>query len=1269
MLPRRYHVLRTLGRGAQGKVELAVDRYRRNALVAAKSTVRGGASLLGEFEVLLSLSHANIASVRDFGPTSDGGEFYTSDYVEGGHLLEWCAQLPEDERWRALTYLTAQALSALAYLERRGVIHGDVKPANLLVADGELKLVDFGSARQQGDAASTMAHSGAGGTPAYTPGEGLDHVPRDLYALGMSLVHAGTGRLPFEVGDREALATWHRAGSPARLPADAPPALRRLVERLTAVEAEGQFAHAADALEFFLQRASVAAAIPPRPDFTIRCGARDELIDQVATQVARGTPSVQVLTGPAGTGKTVLLDALVPRLQTRGVHAIRVDRGNTADVLRELRECGTRPGDTPLRDGAPATDIAIDLLYGLQVRGTPVAFLVDAQSLERQSLEGQSPEKRAGNVSTDVDGVGTRAVIAATVERALRLAQERAVGAPSLVFTAPRVDSVNFGALEEDRRRWRERVVEPLERETIAAAGRDFFSTDSIPDPVLSWLEAACGGRPARLLAALEHLRRAGTRCDVFGKLVPPASLPPIEEAQTVDACVDPKLREAARLLSLAGEPLSAAGLHARFPERSLAAWQTVAEALRTAGLCRLVRGEDTPRYLAVHPSAGELERGSVQDEATRRRLREFFRSRHHFDSPSRRPPLNTAFDECLAAARNEVALGAEHALNLVRRVAPACLHLGRGHDLAALCDALWAPTARSKSPAPDDDGPRAVLMSGRRARCMALRAAKAYTQLGRYADALAVLSRSEPDAASTEERFALARARAEAHVAAGDAPSARSALDPFAQVNREREETTAIELIQFEARARLAPLHFALGDPIEGRAALASEECIDRFAEWPDWARDLSGHRILHAFASAESAHGNARTSARLLECSLAALPASNVDSPARRSALNELGILAVRDRQFPRAIEVFEELETLCEARGDALGALRAAYNQAVTHYRLHSLDEAESCFARARLLGDRLGPHALSATLWLGSAGILRERGRLVDALRTYRRVLRARRGVRDADRALAHNNVAEIYLEFGRPTRALEHSDRAVALAETIQRATLRTLTTCMSGVIRWALGDHDEAVRRLARASASASEQREMRAVGYCEFALGRLAAHRGETRAAIEHLRRATTASRRAEDATHARLARLELVGTLLHAGRARTAERSISRSRRGDGSSVARRSRDGGFGRRARQRCRGFALAAGRHRARRGRPSGGPRSRLRSTLGRPRSRSRLGVLCRDQACPRKRPTRRRLTAGIEPEVERARAQATSSSSRRTKASVRRVLGTGRTLC
>ena len=208
----RYQVLEVLGTGAMGTVCRGWDPKLQRE-VALKTVRLGGGvppgrkrdlieTLKREAVALARLSHPNVVVVYDFADAPDAG-FIAMEYIEGlslEDLLERRKQLASEE----VIPLAAGIAAGLAAAHSRGIVHRDVKPANVLLGfDGSIKVMDFGIA---GFLAQAQAETGSVfGTPGYVPPEsllGAGHAePGDLFSLGVLMYNCLAGRLPFRGPD------------------------------------------------------------------------------------------------------------------------------------------------------------------------------------------------------------------------------------------------------------------------------------------------------------------------------------------------------------------------------------------------------------------------------------------------------------------------------------------------------------------------------------------------------------------------------------------------------------------------------------------------------------------------------------------------------------------------------------------------------------------------------------------------------------------------------------------------------------------------------------------------------------------------------------------------------------------------------------------------------------------------------------------------------------------------------------------------------------
>lgn len=238
-----YRIVRRLGGGGMGIVYLGhdarLDRPVALKLLRARSDSdeRARRRLIAEAQAASALDHPNIVPVYEIGETPDGRLFIAMAYGGGESLAERLRSGPLP--LRAAADLARQIADALAAAHRRGIIHRDVKPANVIVADGRARLVDFGVARVSGRADSPV--TGAVGTLAYMSPEqtrGGEVDPRsDVWSVGVVLHEMLTGHRPFPAEDQPALIHAIRYEAPPPLQElcpDAPEPLVALTDRCLA---------------------------------------------------------------------------------------------------------------------------------------------------------------------------------------------------------------------------------------------------------------------------------------------------------------------------------------------------------------------------------------------------------------------------------------------------------------------------------------------------------------------------------------------------------------------------------------------------------------------------------------------------------------------------------------------------------------------------------------------------------------------------------------------------------------------------------------------------------------------------------------------------------------------------------------------------------------------------------------------------------------------------------------------------------------------------
>ncbi len=238
----RYSLVRRVASGGMGDVWEATDDVleRTVAVKVLRPTTAGDPVFARRFrdEALYTanLSHPNIATVYDYGEDHDLA-FLVMELVPGeplSHLVQREGAL-EPARVRSIM---AQAALALDAAHDAGVVHRDVKPANILITpEGTVKLTDFGIARALDGSGQTLTGEIVG-TPHYlSPEQALGEAATgasDLYALGIVAHELLTGRRPFDKVTPVATALAQVNDPPPPLPDEVPAELRGLIERCLA---------------------------------------------------------------------------------------------------------------------------------------------------------------------------------------------------------------------------------------------------------------------------------------------------------------------------------------------------------------------------------------------------------------------------------------------------------------------------------------------------------------------------------------------------------------------------------------------------------------------------------------------------------------------------------------------------------------------------------------------------------------------------------------------------------------------------------------------------------------------------------------------------------------------------------------------------------------------------------------------------------------------------------------------------------------------------
>jgi eukaryotic-like serine/threonine-protein kinase len=297
----RYHIIEKLGEGGMAAVYKALDTQleRHVALKVILQNWQVSNQFLRRFELeakaLAQLSHPNIIPIHDYGE-HQGLPYLVMEYVPGGTLrIEAGRTVPASEAARLLLPVAR----ALEYAHQQGIIHRDVKPANILITEsGEAMLSDFGIAKMLDTGEFTrLTRTGTGiGTPEYMApeqGMGKDFDQRvDIYALGVVLYEMVTGRVPFRADTPMAVMlkkTSEPLPNPHQFVPELPADAEHIIIKALAVDPKNRFQDMRafiDALENLSQQTESAqwdtllrSETPPVDQITTKPGITETLRD------------------------------------------------------------------------------------------------------------------------------------------------------------------------------------------------------------------------------------------------------------------------------------------------------------------------------------------------------------------------------------------------------------------------------------------------------------------------------------------------------------------------------------------------------------------------------------------------------------------------------------------------------------------------------------------------------------------------------------------------------------------------------------------------------------------------------------------------------------------------------------------------------------------------------------------------------------------------------------------------------------------------------
>ncbi|HEX8617416.1 MAG TPA: tetratricopeptide repeat protein, partial [Thermoanaerobaculia bacterium] len=539
-LPPRYQVRSTLKQTADTAVFRVFDvpDRRDEAIKILCHELTDPQQLLRfktEFSTLASLEHASVIKVFDYGVLQDRYPYFTMEFFAGKRISEFF----DGKNWDALYDVILQIASGLHHIHHLGIVHLDLKPSNILVAEnGKAKIMDFGLAIESRQVLDRKIR----GTLQYMAPEVLkqDRVDSraDLYALGMTLYETVTGALPGYGRAQIDVIRMHldeELRSPSSINPRIPEALERIIMRLLEKDPRDRFPSAAALLQAVAEAAGKKA---PAGELLVGKGelfaapliGRKSEVNQLMALIAHareGRGDGVILASAEGMGKSRIVRDVTLRAQLDGARVFcgrcPVNRKTiyapffeiftqmvcavnpAADVSEEIRRI-LRP---VVASAGPETSApqhgqkfrlfnrivqSMQDLYGFlsvggETGGSPLILLIeDLQWADPSTAElfsflvGEAKQNRLLVIGTlTLDSGGEAAIESA---------------APNLSFWEQRSREGNFPIVHV------ETLSEPLVREHV----QSLLGEMNVPDELVRWMLWESAGSPLNIRRIIDYL-------------------------------------------------------------------------------------------------------------------------------------------------------------------------------------------------------------------------------------------------------------------------------------------------------------------------------------------------------------------------------------------------------------------------------------------------------------------------------------------------------------------------------------------------------------------------------------------------------------------------------------------------------------------------------------------------------------------------------------------------------------------------------------------
>ena len=326
-----YRIERMIGKGAMATVYLChSEKYGWVALKLLEST---HSPILARFQkeisILQSLSHARIAQYIDHGE-HNGCLFLVMNYIDGVDLNLYTQKLhqrPPIERYARCRDFGVQLFEVLSYIHSKKIIHRDIKPSNILVHEENIRIIDFGTVKEECFSEEKTQIGQLIGTPSYASpeqiyGEEVNHLS-DQFSCGATLYYLLTQKRPFDSIDRQ-----NKIRPPSQFDPNIPPQLEATILRMMAIKPSDRFA----------SNEEIIQSLSMQPTTGIPLAGRQEVLQQIQNILNEIQNQKQIVVRPIGSfgsGKTWASKTLHNGANQRNIPVFDVVDEITAQTAQE----------------------------------------------------------------------------------------------------------------------------------------------------------------------------------------------------------------------------------------------------------------------------------------------------------------------------------------------------------------------------------------------------------------------------------------------------------------------------------------------------------------------------------------------------------------------------------------------------------------------------------------------------------------------------------------------------------------------------------------------------------------------------------------------------------------------------------------------------------------------------------------------------------------------------------------------------------------------